>query len=224
MKIRFWHDAGEYNHDYDSPMVYVTAVRENESCKYMFENGWLPYGHKDDLWYQCRSSRIKNISISKNKKSQLSRIKISEEGDYKKIIDMPTNWDMIAYSKSDYVDTFFDDKLWVRINFYEDQVLLSLMNKTRFKKHYGVLAHYYFMEKFKNDYEYLYVTEFYEHLEYKQQLPNFEFWDGKDWILFKTISRFHFLVKDKLYPIRGFMSRKERVLNNNFEPKFMGYL
>ena len=81
----------------------------------------------------------------------------------------------------------------------------------------------YASSKFKNDYEHLYITEFYEHLQYKQQLPNFEFWDGKHWILFKTISRFHFSVNGKFYPVRGFMGNKERVLNNNFEPKFIDF-
>lgn len=220
MKIKFWHDIGDYNHEYDAPTVYVTAERENESCKYMLENGWMPYGDKDDTWHQCRSSRIKNVSISKNRKSQLSRIKISEHGDYTKLKNLPHLWDIAAYSRGDYFDTYFDDKLWVRINFYEDQVLLSLMNKTRFRKHYGVLAHHYFMEKFKNDYEYLYITEFYPHLQYKCQLPNFEYWDGNNWIVFSKLSRFHFESNGKLIPLRGFMHGTERVINNYFEPKF----
>lgn len=216
MKINFWHDIGEYNHDHDAPMVHVTAIRENESCKEMFEKGWIPFGDKDNHWYQCRSSRIKNISISKKRKYRLSKLKISEKGNYKNLEGMPIDRDLKAFSRGEYVDTFFDDKFWARINFYDDQVLLSLMNSTCEKKSYGILAYYYFMDKFKNDYEYLYITEFYEHLRYKQQLPNFEFWDGNNWVLYKKISRFHFLVNDKLQPIKGFMDKQEKNLTYNF--------
>jgi hypothetical protein len=42
-------------------------------------------------------------------------------------------------------------------------------------------SYYHLIEKFRNDYEYVYISEFYEDFSYKQNLQGFEFWNGSEW-------------------------------------------
>ena len=56
------------------------------------------------------------------------------------------------------------------------------MNKTNDKKSYGTLSYYYLLEKFLGKYDFLYITDYFSQFEYKKNLPNFEYWDGKSWL------------------------------------------
>lgn len=174
MKLIFNHDFSIY--DGIKPLIYLEAERETESCQYMFENGWVPY---DNKWYQTQSSRLKLGEISKKRKSQISKFLISETKP-KNIIEP---YGLENYEGEHY-DFFFDDIFWGRVNFYENQILYSVMSgqTVRSKKSYGTLSFYYLIDKFRNDYDYLYLADFFDIFTYKQSLPGFQYWNGKNWV------------------------------------------
>jgi hypothetical protein len=174
MKLIFNHDFSIY--DGIKPLIYLEAERETESCQYMFENGWVPY---DNKWYQTQSSRLKLGEISKKRKYELNKINISENK-HNEIIEPPKLEDY----QGEHYDFFFDDIFWGRVNFYENQILYSVMNGqiVKSKKSYGTLSFYYLIDKFRNDYEYLYITDFFGIFSYKQSLPGFQYWNGKSWV------------------------------------------
>lgn len=183
MKIIFDHDCGAYNEKYSTPLCLVCAKREKETCKYMFENGWIPCGRSNWYWYQARSSRIKlDFDVSKKKRKALSKLKVTYND--MNLLDLenpPTVKEVESYAKGKHLDIFFDGVSGFRLNFYEDQLLASVMNRTRHKKGYGTLLFYYVMENFSKDYEYLYLSECYDQFIYKMFLPSFEYWNGRKW-------------------------------------------
>ena len=162
--------------DGQKPLIHLEAVKENETAKYMFENGWVPY---KDIWYQTQSSRLKLSDISTSRKKELNNISVTHETNNN---DITIPYDLEAYSGSKHLDFFFDNIFWGRINFYENQILYSVMNTVQSKKSYGTLSYYYLIDKFKSEYEYLYITDYYEQFKYKSKLPNFEFWNGSSWV------------------------------------------
>lgn len=173
MKLIFNHDFSIY--DGIKPLIYLEAERENESCQFMFENGWVPH---DDIWYQTKSSRLKLTDISKKRKKQISNLSISEVKP-KNIIEP---YGLENYEGEHY-DFFFDDVFWGRVNFYENQILYSVMNgqSVKTKKSYGTLSIYYLIDKFKDKYEYMYIADFFDIFSYKQFLPGFQYWNGIEW-------------------------------------------
>jgi hypothetical protein len=161
--------------DGEKPLLHLEAIRENESCKFMFENGWVPF---NNIWYQTCSSRLELKEISNSRKKQINKINISYKTNNDKIL-IPKNIE--DYKSDNYLDFFFDDIFWGRVNFYEDQIFYSVMNNVHDKKSYGTLSFYYLIDKYKNKYKYLYIADFFELFKYKANLPNFEFWNGIDW-------------------------------------------
>jgi hypothetical protein len=160
------------------PLIYLEAEAADESAKYMFENGWIPYG-KNNKWYQTKSSRLKLFSISKKRQNSLKSLKITESTSNSNI-EIPI--DIENYNGGNYLDFFFDDVFWGRVNFYEDQILYSVMNNIKNKKSYGTLSFYYLIERFKDQYKYLYIADYFDCFNYKKNLQGFEYWDGKNWI------------------------------------------
>ena len=183
MKILFDHDCGAYNEKFSVPLCFVKAKREKETCKYMFENGWIPYGKSNGFWYQARSSRIKlDFDVSRRKRKALSELKVTY--DDMNLLDLenpPSLKEVESYAKGKHIDIFFDGIFGFRLNFYEDQLLGSLMNRVRHKNGYGTLVYYYIMENFCYDYEYLYISDYYDQFIYKMFLPSFEYWNGSEW-------------------------------------------
>lgn len=175
MKLIFNHEHSVF--DGSKPLIHLEAEKEEESAKYMFEYGWVPHGN---LWYQTKSSRLKLGSISKRRKYELKRLNISEKTSNQDIIKPPK----IEYYAENFYDFFFDDIFWGRVNFYEDQILYSVMNGqfVHHKKSYGTLSFYYLIDKFKSNFEYLYITDFFDNFGYKKNLPGFQCWNGKEWI------------------------------------------
>jgi len=161
--------------DGEKPLLHLEAIRENESCKFMFENGWVPF---NNLWYQTCSSRLELKQISNSRKKQVDKINVSYKTNNDKIL-IPKNIE--DYKSNNYLNFFFDDIFWGRVNFYEDQIFYSVMNSVHHKKSYGTLSFYYLIDKYKNNYKYLYIADFFEQFKYKANLPNFEFWNGISW-------------------------------------------
>lgn len=52
------------------------------------------------------------------------------------------------------------------------------------KEHsYGTLSFYYLIQHLYGcGYEYLYTSEYYSQFNYKSKLPNFEWWNGTNWV------------------------------------------
>jgi len=177
MKLIFDHSLSIYNDQ--NPLIYLEAKRESESAKFMFENGWIVY-YKDnqEYWYQTQSSRLKIQEISNKRKSQLSKIKISGHTENKQIA-IPS--DLWFYNYGKFEDFFFDDIFLGRISYLEDQVLFSIMSEIKSKKSYGTLSFYYLLKKFTNQYEYLYIADYFNIFNYKNRLQGFEYWNGITW-------------------------------------------
>jgi len=177
MKLIFDHSLSIYN--VQNPLIYLEAKRENESAKFMFENGWIVYyKNNQEYWYQTRSSRLKIQEISNKRKNELSKIKISEYTENKQI-KIPSDIQFYNYGK--FEDFFFDDIFLGRINYVEDQVLFSIMSEIKSKKSYGTLSYYYLLKKFTNQYEYLYISDYFDIFNYKNKLQGFEYWNGITW-------------------------------------------
>ena len=84
MKLSFNHAEGVFSKS-GNCLLEVDCIREHETTKYMFENGWLPF--KDDKWYQCQSSRLKLSRITSQRRKELSKIDFSFSIDKKDLID-----------------------------------------------------------------------------------------------------------------------------------------
>ena len=174
MKIKFNHKVSIYSGEY--PLIYSEATPENETNQFMFENGWVPYY---DVWYQTKSARLKLKPISGKRQNQLSKIKITTKTNNSEIEILN---DLEAYSSSKYFDFFMDDLFWGRVNFYDNQILYSVSNAVKHKNSYGTLSMYYLIDLFKDKYEYLYITDYFEEFSYKSKLPGFEYWEGEKWV------------------------------------------
>jgi len=177
MKLIFDHSKSIF--DREVPLIYLDAEREDESAKYMLENGWVPYyENNEECWYQTKSSRLKIKNISIRRKKELEKIKITSFTN-NNLIKKPIGLEW--YSYGNFEDFYFDDIFWGRVLFIEDQVVYTVMNKTNDKKSYGTLSYYYLLEKFFGEYEFLYITDYFSQFEYKKNLPNFQFWNGNGW-------------------------------------------
>lgn len=174
MKLIFNHNISIFNGEF--PLIYLEAIRENETHQFMFENGWIPYY---DVWYQTKSARLKLKPISNKRKKELSKLKITTKTDN---LEIKSPNDIEAYSSNKYFDFFIDDMFWGRVNFYDNQILYSITNRITHKNSYGTLSIYYLIDLFKDKYEYLYITDYFEEFSYKSKLPGFEYWDGKEWV------------------------------------------
>lgn len=177
MKLIFNHSLSIFKDEI--PLIYLNAKRENETEQFMLENGWIPY-YKDfeEFWYQTKSSRLKIEKISKKRKSELKKIKISNTTDNNFIIK-PN--DLEYYNHGNFEDFFFDDIFWGRINYFDNQLVYSVMNTIRSEKSYGTLSYYYLIDRFLGKFDYIYITDFFEEFSYKKNLQGFEYWDGNLW-------------------------------------------
>lgn len=186
MKLIFNHSEGLFTESGCS-LLEVECLKEDESIKYMFENGWLPF--KDNKWYQSRSSRLKLSPISNRRKKELSKINFSTKGNYEEIILKAKpfgcfNEDWLKFYNSIPNYTFFmDDVAFGIVNYYDEQLFYTsfVWDKNQNKNSYGTLSYYHLIEKFRNEYEYIYISEFYEKFNYKQTLQGFQYWDGQFW-------------------------------------------
>jgi len=178
MKLIFDHSKSIFNEG--APLILLEAERENESAKYMLENGWVPYYYNsEEYWYQTKSSRLKIKKISGRRLKELSKIHVTYKTENPNIQPpISIEW----YQFGNFEDFYFDDVFWGRILYLEDQVLFAVMNKTNSVKSYGTLSYYYLVNKLLGKYTYLYITDFYDVFEYKSSLPGFEYWNGKDWV------------------------------------------
>jgi hypothetical protein len=184
MRLVFDHKHGRYDNENNLPLIYVECVRENETTRELFETGWLPWG---DRWYQTRSARLRSGRISSRRKKELSAITIkeglsdTENAEWVKRFGLTTGW--AAYEKYGVPYTFsFDDRFWGLAKIYDDQFLYCLMSTDQYPESYGTLSYYYLMNKFGGDFEYLYITDYYDEFKYKSQLFGFEYWTGFEWV------------------------------------------
>lgn len=167
----------------------VFSIRTNETYQYMFEHGWLPT--KKNEWFQNKSSRIKISEISNRKKNRLKKISISKNGDYKDIFTKSKSY----YSEScqNYLETvlsfkheiyYFNSEVFCVLNWFDDIPFFSAVFGGKVKRN-GItpITCYYFMDKLINHtYPYLYIGEWYHQFNYKSNYPNFEWWNGENWI------------------------------------------
>jgi len=186
MRLIFNHAEGKFSKS-GNCLLEVECYREQETAKYMFENGWLPF--KDDKWYQCQSSRLKLSPISTRRKKELSKINFSLVGDSQDLINRSKRFGCFNeswlnfYSSLPNYTFYMDDAAVGIVNFYDDQIFYTtfVWDKNKNINSYGTLSYYHLIDKFKSDYEYMYISEFYEDFSYKQNLQGFEFWNGVSW-------------------------------------------
>lgn len=188
MKVIFDHTNGIFNENGNS-LLEVFAIKENESSEYMFNNGWLPFQNK---WYQTRSSRLKLKPISKRRKKELSKINISYSNNVFDIADKAIYYKKFDYNylkdylKLTHFKFFFDDCFCGIVNIIDNIPYYTFMlwDESHKDHSYGTLSFYYLIDKLYNEgHEYLYISEYYPLFSYKKNLPGFEWWDGKNWII-----------------------------------------
>jgi hypothetical protein len=186
MKIIFDHTNGVFTEQGNS-LLEVFAIKENETEKYMFENGWLPF---QDRWYQTCSSRLELKPISKRRKKELSKIKISYDQNFSKILNNSIKYEKFdlnylnEYLKLNHYKFFFDDCFCGIVNIINNIPYYTFMlwDERNRNYSYGTLSFYYLIDKFYNEgHKYLYTSEYYPLFSYKKKLQGFEWWDGQKW-------------------------------------------
>jgi hypothetical protein len=186
MKLIFNHREGIFSKS-GNCLLEVESYRENETAEYMFENGWLPF--ENDIWYQCKSSRLLLSPISSRRNKELSKIEFSLKGNKTDLIEKSRSFGCFVekwlefYSSLPNYTFFMDDAAMGVVNFYENQIFYTtfVWDKNKNKNSYGTLSYYHLIEKFRNDYKYMYISEYYEQFSYKSTLQGFEYWDGNKW-------------------------------------------
>lgn len=189
MKIRISHLNGRYDYEKGTDLCELFCIPDDESNTYLFENGWLPTSNNE--WYQSRSSRLKITPLSSRRLSQLRKIRVTNSGNYMKIFENSK----LSYNESaeEFLDTvlsykheiyYFDDCVFGVLNWFDDIPYFSMVvadkNNSR-----GIIpiTCYYFLNKLSDHkYPYLYIGEWYEQFHYKSNYPNFEWWDGENWL------------------------------------------
>lgn len=188
MKIIFDHKNGIFTEEGNS-LLEVFALVENESSKEMFENGWLPFR---DKWYQTISSRIKLNPISKRRKKELEKITISKVGDLNSLIEKSKIYKKFdenylkEYLELNHFKFWFDSCFCGIVNMIDNIPYYTFMIwDESYKEHsYGTLSFYYIIQYLYDcGYEYLYTSEYYYQFNYKSKLPNFEWWNGTNWVV-----------------------------------------
>lgn len=186
MKIIYNHNNGFFTQTGES-LLEVYAITDKETSKDMFENGWLPFREK---WYQTKSSRLKLNDISNRRKRELSKIKISDQGDLNSIVKRALKFGKFEveyldeYLELPHYKFFFDDCFCGIVNLVDNIPYYTFMiwDESNKNHSYGTLSYYYLIEKyFKENLDYIYISEYYEQFSYKKKLPNFEYWDGTKW-------------------------------------------
>ena len=186
MKIIYNHNNGLFTQTGES-LLEVYAITDKETSKDMFENGWLPFREK---WYQTKSSRLKLNDISNRRKRELSKIKISDQGDLNSITKRALKFGKFEaeyldeYLELPHYKFFFDDCFCGIVNLVDNIPYYTFMiwDESNKNHSYGTLSYYYLIEKyFKENLDYIYISEYYEQFSYKKKLPNFEYWDGTNW-------------------------------------------
>jgi len=189
MKTQISHVNGKYDLETGSALCEVFCTKDDESYVKMFESGWQPIG--DNRWYQSRSSRLKISPISGNRRRKLKKLKISNDGDYKQILENIKHLYPLAIHNEvekalsvKHEIYYFNDVVFSILNWYDDIPYVPVLLGGRLDKS-GVtpLVHYYFLDKLVGcSYPYLYISEWYEQFHYKSELPNFEWWNGENWV------------------------------------------
>lgn len=186
MIVTFDHSEGTFSKS-GNCLLEVYCTPETEPAKYMFENGWLPW--TDNRWYQCQSSRLILSPVSSRRRNELSKIKITQSGDFEGLISRASEFRCFNekwlrfYASLPHYTFFMDDAAFGIVNFYEDQIFYTTLvwDKHIDLHSYGTLSYYHIIEKFRDQYEYLYTSEYYEDFAYKQNIQGFQYWDGKHW-------------------------------------------
>lgn len=189
MKIRISHLNGRYDAQRGTDLCELFCIPDDETNYYLFENGWLPLLNNE--WYQSRSSRIKISSLSSRRRYQLKKMKVTTDGDYKKIFE---NSKLFYNENAElFLDTvlsfkheiyYFNDSIFAVLNWFDDIPYFSFVASGSNKKE-GIIPMtcYHFLNILKgHTYPYLYIGEWYEQFHYKSSYPNFEWWDGEKWL------------------------------------------
>jgi hypothetical protein len=187
MKIIFDHKNGIFTQEGNS-LLEVFAIPDKESSKEMFESGWLPFRNR---WYQTVSSRIKLSPISSRRKKELQKLNIGQEGDLNQLIEKSKIYKKFdetylkEYLKLDHFKFWFDSYFCGIVNMIDDIPYYTFMiwDESHKEHSYGTLSFYYLIQHLYGcGYEYLYTSEYYSQFNYKSKLPNFEWWNGTNWV------------------------------------------
>lgn len=194
MNFRFNHLNGQYDERTDSPLCEVFCTPENETCEWLFDNGWLPTINGE--WYQSKSSRISLVFQNYNKPN-FSHIKLSTVGDWEAIIkDTISHYSYLNIEHIQYcINTsklviYFDNKVFAVLNLYDGIPYVSAVIGTR--KYKNILQYVIPVMKnlcFEIDQEspftiksdFLYIGEWYNKFSFKSSYVGFEWWDGLSW-------------------------------------------
>jgi hypothetical protein len=189
MKIIFNHNNGIFTKDGNS-LLEVYAKQEDESCEFMFENGWLPFRGS---WYQTKSSRLKLSPVSSRRKKELSKIKIAIDNEKSlcKLVERAKSFGKFdekylqEYLQLDHIKIWFDDCFCSIVNIvdkipYYTHMIWDESNKSN---SYGTLSFYFMIDHFlSKGAAYLYTSEYYPEFSYKKNLQGFEYWNGYCWV------------------------------------------
>lgn len=190
MRTKVSHVNGKYDLESGSALCELFCFPDGESSKELFESGWLPT--RDGKWYQSRSSRVKIAPISGNRRRKLKKIKVSTDGDYKRILENCKNlYPAIVLDEVEYTVLFpheiyyFNDSVFAILIWLDNIPFVSTLIGGRLDKS-GItpMVHYFFLDKLNgHSYPYIYISEWYEEFGYKSDLSGFEWWDGEKWVM-----------------------------------------
>lgn len=189
MQIRVSHLNGKYDSKTGADLCELFGTPDGESYKELFERGWLPT--KNGEWYQSRSSRVLISPLSGTRRYEVRKLDVSTDGDWRYIFEETKEF--YPHFQEDYIHTclsfpneiyYFNDSVFAILNWFDDVPFFSTVIGGRIRKN-GVtpLTCYYFINKLLgHSYPYLYISEWYEQFSFKANYPNFEWWDGENWV------------------------------------------
>lgn len=189
MQIRVSHLNGKYDSQTGADLCEVFGTPDGESYKELFERGWLPT--KNGEWYQSRSSRVLISPLSGTRRYEVRKLDVKTDGDWKRIFDETKEF--YPDYQEEYLHTclsfpheiyYFNNSVFAILNWFDNIPFFSTVIGGRTKKN-GVtpLTCYYFINKLLgHSYPYLYISEWYEQFSFKANYPNFEWWDGENWV------------------------------------------
>lgn len=166
--------------------IYATDVQDEELA---LDKGFLYL--KDDIWYNCRSTRIKPYAIDREYSFSAVHKTDFNPNDYLDIYEEflenrgfnPTEDDWLFFNRDSIIEYYINNRLvgFSRLRHYKESVELTLHCNTVLDKSFSYETLLYEIDLLKN-LKYVYLGPGYERSSiYKSKIDNFEWFTGKEW-------------------------------------------
>jgi hypothetical protein len=166
--------------------IYATDVADEELA---LDKGFLYL--KDDIWYNCRSTRIKPYAINRNFKFSAIHKQHYNQTEYFELYHeflenrgfASDSDDWMFFNRDSVIEYYLNNKLvgFSKLRHYQESVELNLHCNIVSNKSFSYETLLYEINLLK-DLKYIYLGPGYEKSSiYKSKIDNFEWFTGKEW-------------------------------------------